>query len=140
MDIEEVIEILSNYPFLKKPRHVLLVKEPIYGVARVDGKEFFVKVLGVTPKWRSDVIVLAIDAKPETVIHECIHLYGLGEFAAYTLTPILITKYKLGIAPLAKLLRYRVRYRKCQYPKEPCPFSLAHEKYKGRVEHYILEW
>jgi len=140
MDIEEVIEILSNYPFLKKPRHVLLVKEPIHGVVRLDGKTFFVKILGVTPKWRSDVIVLAIDAKPETVVHECIHLYGLGEFAAYTLTPILITKYKLGFAPFAKLMGYKVRYRKCQYPNEPCPFPLVHEKYRGRVEHYILEW
>ena len=140
MDIEEVIEILSYYPLLKKPRHVLLVKEPIYGVMRVDEKAVLVKVLGVTPMNRDDTIVLAIDAKPDTVIHECIHLYGLGELAAYTLTPILITKYKLGFAPIAKMLRYRVRYRKCQYPREPCPFPLAHEKYRDRVEHYILEW
>lgn len=130
VEIYEVEEILGAYPFMPKPKHVIVVKEPVR--EWVDGYLYF---RGLQPKFRSDVIVLTPQATDETVLHETLHALGLGEFGASLLGKLLIRKYEvLGKGLLGSLLFGEVKYVKCSGCEE---FRVLHEKYAGRAEHYV---
>lgn len=130
MEIYEVEEILGAYPLIPKPRHVLIVKEPVR--EWVDGYRYY---RGLQPTFRSDVIVLSAQATDETVLHEVMHSLGFGELGASLLGKLLIKKYEvLGRGFLGDSIWGSVRYAKCQGCEE---FKALHEKYAGRVEHYV---
>ena len=127
LTIRDVERVLAEHPWLKPPRNVIIVKEPI---EMIEGyrKIFFA---GLTPSWKRDTIILSSLASPETIVHEIIHTYGLGETAAWTIAPK-IRKFREKFPPLFKR---KVKYVKCEGCEE---FRVLHEKYSDRAEHYVL--
>jgi hypothetical protein len=122
LDIEEVERILNAFPLLPKPKYVFMIEEDVK--QKLNGEIIY---RGLTPKWRSDVIILTPRADKETVVHEFLHTLGLGEEAAYILSPI-ITK----VATMRpSLLRRGAKYRECS----GCEFKYAHDR---GIKHYIL--
>jgi hypothetical protein len=116
MDIREVEEILSSFPVLRKPTHILFIQEPVY-------KNHTYVYRGAT-FLGSDVIALTPHANDETVVHEFLHTLGIGEFGAYKLAPILnkIRKFRI--------LKIPVHYEECK----GCEVKEAH---RGNVKHYV---
>jgi len=97
VDIDELAQIMAEHPWLKKPKFVYMVKEKVYGVA--DGYILLFK--GATPIGYKDRIALTPDADDTTVVHEMLHLMGLGEAGAYVLAPVIRNMRKI-IPPLVK--------------------------------------
>ena len=128
LTIRDVEEVFEQHPWLRPPRNVIIIKEPVEMV------EGYRKILfaGLTPSWKRDTIILSSLATPETVVHETIHTYGLGETAAWTLAPKL-RQFRQAFPPL---LKRRVKYRRCNYCEE---FKTLHTKYADRAEHWVLE-
>ena len=124
--IHDVEEVLARHPFLKAPAHVIIVKEPIEYTQGVK------KILfaGMSPSWRRDTIILSSLATQETVIHEVIHTYGLGETAAWGIAPRLYSIRRR----LPNLFRRQVKYARCTGCEE---YRVLHEKYSGRAEHWV---
>jgi len=114
-----------------RARHLLVINEPVH--ERVDGLAYF---RGLQPKHRQDVFVLTPHASDETVLHELVHTFGLGELAAYPLGRVLVWKYRVlrNFPALKSLATSPVRYRRCSGCEE---FRLLHERYGGRAEHFI---
>jgi len=109
MDISEVERVLAQHPFLKKPKYVYVVEEPV--TLQTNGMILFA---GLTPKWRRDTIVLTPVASDVTVVHEVLHTMGAGEAVAYKLAPLL--RWFRSVVP--PLLRRRVKYK---YASSPHP-------------------
>lgn len=129
MELAEIEEVLGCFSALRAPKHLLMVKEPVH--ERLDGLAYF---RGLQPKHRGDVIVVTPQATPETVVHEAIHAqFGLGELATYPLAKAWVQKYFLTRF-LPVLGRRRVKYQRCSGCEE---FRLLHDRYAGRVEHYV---
>jgi len=132
MNIEEVSDILGICRFLRAPKHVFITDEPVY--EQKNGKAFF---RGLQPKARGDVIFLSAQADATTVPHEVWHANtGLGELTAHPIGRIVALKYEIlkQFPRLKALLSRKVEYRRVT--KETA-FPQA-EKYRGRVEHYVL--
>jgi hypothetical protein len=106
VNIEELERILSEHPWLPKPRYVFIVKERVYGL--VDGSLVVFK--GATNA--RDRIALTVDADDVTVVHEILHTMGFGELGAYALAPA-VRAFRRLVPPL---LRRSVKYRKVGSP------------------------
>ena len=116
MDIAELERIMAEHPWLPKPRYVFMVREHVYGVA--DGLLLVFK--GATPAGAGDRIAVTPDADDVTVVHEMLHLAGLGELGAYALAPML-RRLRRVVPPL---IRAQVRYR---YAGRPHPLVEVYE-------------
>jgi len=80
---EEVEEIYAAHPWLPRPKHIIMLD----GDVKIPGGT----AVGLTPAGES-VMILTPLSDQETILHESIHLFGLGEVAAYTLGPLLYRK------------------------------------------------
>lgn len=132
MELAEVESVLGCFSTLRVPRHLVMIKEPV--TEQMDGIAYF---RGLQPRHRSDVIVITPQATPETVVHEVVHAqFGFGELMTYPLARAWARKYYLlrSICPPC-LQKKRVEYQKCSGCEE---FSLLHERYAGRAEHYFI--
>ena len=126
--IYDVERVLERHPWLRPPKHVFIVKEKIEFTAPG------IRVLfrGLQPSWRPDVIIISAPyATDETVIHEILHTYGLGEYGAHKLAPVIV---RLRSVVPTVFVR-EVRYRKCDYCDE---FKEVHERLGDKVEHWVL--
>lgn len=123
MDISEVEAILRTHPFLKKPKYVFMIEEPV--TARVNGMIVF---KGMAPKWRKDVIILTPYATHETVVHEILHIMGLKEAGASMISKVLRTLRSF----IPSVMRSEVKYIPCS----GCEFVEAH---KRGIKHYVLQ-
>ena len=117
MDIEELERILTEHPWLPRPRYVYLVKARVYGV--VDGSVVVFK--GAAPVSPRDRIALTVDADDVTVVHEVLHTMGFGELGAHLLAPRIRAFRR--IAP--PLIRREVKYAKVS---EPHPLVEVYER------------
>lgn len=117
MDIRELEKIMTEHPWLPKPRFVYLVKERVE--ARLEGKEVIFR--GVAPKNSKDRIALTPDADEITVVHELLHLAGLGEVGAYVLAPP-IRRIRRILRPV---FRFRVKY---ELVEKPSPSVEVYER------------
>lgn len=123
MDISEVEEILGR-TWLPKPRHVIMVTEPV--TEPVDGVVFY---RGVSQRF-GDVVVLTPQAAFDTVYHEILHSLGLGsELVVRVISKVLALKAQI----LPALFAEKPRYQLCSGCEE---FRVLHEKYAGRALHY----
>jgi len=130
MDIDEVTDILNQFKLLAllAPQHIFITDEPI--VEQFDGEARF---RGLSPKQKRGVIVLSRDADASTVPHEWIHAaLGLGERVAYPFGQLMKLRYE--IRKRFPLLKNRPRLIEVRYRPAEVP-----ERYKGRIEHYVLE-
>jgi len=131
MNIEEVTDILNSFKLLAllAPQHVFITDEPI--VEELDG--IVARFRGLSPKKKRGVIVLSRDADASTVPHEWVHAaLGLGERIAYPFGEFMKLRYE--IRKRFPLLKNRPKLIKVKYRPAEVP-----EKYKGRIEHYVLE-
>jgi hypothetical protein len=117
LNIEELERILTDHPWLPKPRYVYLVKAHVYGV--VDGA--VVVFRGATPISPRDRIALTPDADDVTVVHEVLHTVGFGELGAHLLAPH-IRAFRRILPPLIKR---EVKYEKVS---EPHPLVEVYER------------
>ncbi len=127
MDIETVEDVLNRHVMIKPPKNVIIIND--YVIDEIANQIYYVN--GATPSWLTDTIVLSKTASEETVVHELLHTYGLGEDAAYSISPILYN--------LRRTLSFRkrnVKYYECPGCKR---FAVLHEKYGNVAKHYILE-
>jgi len=123
--IQDVEKVFRNHPWLRPPKHVFFIPEDVeYETAY--GKVLF---RGLQPSWKPDVIILTPRATEETVIHETLHTYGLGEEPVHRLAPKIL-KFRKTIPAL---IQRKVRYKKCSGCKE---FEGMHKL--GAI-HYVLE-
>lgn len=104
MDIAELERIMAEHPWLPKPKYVYMVKERVVGVLNHQALVLF---KGATPKGAGDRIAIMPDADDVTVVHELLHLAGLGEPGAYALAP-LVRRLRKRLPPL---LKWEVKYR-----------------------------
>jgi hypothetical protein len=81
--MEEIEQVYATHPWLPRPKHIIMLD----GDVQIPGAT----AVGLTPSGES-VMILTPLSDEDTVIHESIHLLGLGELAAYTLSPILSRK------------------------------------------------
>jgi len=135
VNIEEVTDILNSFKLLAllAPQHIFITDEPI--VEELDGVA--ARFRGLSPKKKRGVIVLSRDADASTVPHEWVHAaLGLGERIAYPFGDLMKARYEFRkklrekfpiLGKRRKLIE--VRYKPAEVP----------EKYKGRIEHYVLE-
>jgi hypothetical protein len=97
---DQIEEILERHPWLPRPKYIYILNAPIvYPQLRA-------LVHGMNPVPERDVVILGSTATEETLIHEIIHVAGLGEIAAYSLAPKLLRFRKV----LPGLMRRRPRY------------------------------
>lgn len=132
MELNEVESILGCYPMLgSRVNHLILVKESVH--ESTNGMVYF---KGLQPKHRQDIFVLTQQASDETLPHELVHTFGLGELAAYPIGKIMVWKYRVlrNLPTLKSLVSNPVKYQKCSGCGE---FGLLHERYAGRAEHYV---
>jgi len=108
MDIKELEKILTEHPYLPKPKYVYMVEERV--VQNIDHLTLVYK--GATPKEERDRIALTPDADDVTVVHELLHLAGFDEAGAYLLAPRL-RKIRKIIPPI---LSFEVHYREVDSP------------------------
>jgi hypothetical protein len=108
VDIAELERILAEHPWLPKPRYVFMVKERVYGV--VDG--MVITYRGATPIGSRDRMALTPDADDVTVVHELLHVAGLGEVAAYMLAPLIRAIRKR----VPSIIKCEVKLRKVAQP------------------------
>jgi|GEM_PF-6516962 len=108
MNVEELEKILSEHPFLPKPKYVFMVEERV--VAELGNLLVIFK--GATPKELKDRIALTPDANDVTVVHELLHLVGLDETGAYLLAPI-IRKIRTIFPPMIKS---EIKYKEIESP------------------------
>ena len=115
LSAEEIRAALERTPrFIPLPREIIVLD----GVLEVDGRI----AVGATPmKKETGVLILTPLSDEETISHEMIHMLGLGEFAAYTLSPILFERMKRGIIP--RLFPRRVELQPMAPPSEAELFS-----------------
>jgi len=102
-DIERT---LSKYPFLNPPDHVYVLDAPIL-VPQLQAIAKGMEVSGT----RS--IFLTPLADEETVVHETIHTYGLGELATYPLAKIL-KRFRQVFPPI--VVKRKVEYEEREIP------------------------
>lgn len=127
--IEEVERVFETHPWIKPPKHIILVLEP---VEMIDKKYGLLLFRGLQPSWRRDTIVLVAPlATEETVIHETLHTYGFGETVTHLFSKPLLN-FRKTIPPIIKR---RVKYKECHYCEE---FKIVHTKYKDKMKHYVL--
>jgi hypothetical protein len=135
VDITEVSELLGLCNFLKAPKHVFITQEDVF--SEEDGK--ITHYRGLQPKAKSDAIFLAAQSDDTTPIHETVHAsLGLGEFGTEVLTRVIMRKNEaVSNMPLLKgQLSRKLVYQRVEQSKD---YPEAHsEKYRGRVEHYVL--
>lgn len=132
MEIDEVSDILGVFRGLRAPQHVFLTDETVK--EQVDGHVYY---RGLQPRARPDTIFVTRDGDASTPIHEAVHAqFNLGEAGTEAVTAFLLAKYRfLMTRPLLKsLVERRVHYQVCPGCAE---FASAHQKYAGRVEHYV---
>ena len=134
MDIDEVTDILNSFKLLAllAPQHIFITDEPIVG--NLDGQARF---RGLSPKQKRGVIVLSRDADASTVPHEWVHaIFGLGERVAYPFGDLMKLRYEFRkkLRERFPILKKRPRLIKVKYKPAEVP-----EKYRGRIEHYVLE-
>lgn len=113
------------------PKHVFLTDEVVS-----DAKGTLYR--GLQPKTKHDAIFLGQHADNSTPIHEAIHTLGVGEFGAEVLTRAVIRKNRvISNFPLLKQqLTRQVSYTKVEHSRD---YPDVHsDKFKGRVEHYVL--
>lgn len=127
---EEIEEVYASHPWLPRPKHIIMldgdVKVP-EGTA-----------IGLTPAGES-VMILTPLSDQETILHESIHLLGLGEVAAYTLGPLLSRKR-------FSLIRRRPKYVERDDTQEMLHFLAAHYGLRPetmypepKLRHWVLE-
>lgn len=132
IDLYEVESILGCYPMLgSRVSHLIMIGESVH--ERVNGLAYF---KGLQPKHRSDLFVLTQQSSDETIPHELVHTFGLGELAAYPVGKILVWKHRVlrNFPTIKSLVSSPVKYHKCSGCEE---FKLLHERYSGRAEHYV---
>jgi len=130
LNIDEVTDILNSFKLLAllAPQHIFITDEPI--VEELDG--IVARFRGLSPKKKRGVVVLSRDADASTVPHEWAHAaLGLGERVAYPFGELMKLRYE--IRKRLPLLRNRPKLIKVKYRPAEVP-----EKYRGRIEHYIL--
>ena len=126
--IEWVESQLVRHPWLRRPRHILVIDEPIV-LSLEERKVYF---SGVQPGWLKDTVIVSWPLRKEdTLVHEIIHTYGLGEEAAWTIAPALV-RLRRSIPPLVKR---EARYEVCR--GEGCPFRELHERLGNRLIHLV---
>ena len=135
MNIDEVTEILNEFKLLAllAPQHIFITNEPI--TEELDG--IIARFRGLSPKQKRGVIVLSKDADASTVPHEWIHAaLGLGERIAYPFGDLMKLRYEFRkkLKELFPILKKRPKLIEVKYKPAEVP-----EKYKGRIEHYVLE-
>ncbi|MEM1865982.1 MAG: hypothetical protein QXD57_07125 [Ignisphaera sp.] len=108
LTIQELEEIMSEHPFLPKPRFVYMVKGRVIGV--FDG--YSVEIRGAAHKELKDRIAITSSATDVTVVHEMLHLAGVGEVGAYLLAPV-IRAFRRVVKPV---LQKQVRLVKVSQP------------------------
>ena len=100
---EEIVEVLESHPWLPRPKYIYVLNAPVVF------PQLKAIVFGLNPGFERDTIILASNATPETVVHECIHVARLGGFAAYTLAPRL-RRFRERIPPLIRRpAKYEIR-------------------------------
>lgn len=97
---DDIERILEKYPWLPKPKYIYILNAPIIY------PELRAKIIGINPAYERQTVILSSDADEETLVHECIHVAGLGEIAAYGLAPRIV-KFRKFVPPLVKK---KVRY------------------------------
>jgi hypothetical protein len=97
---DDIESILERHPWLPRPRYIYILNAPvIYPQLRA-------LVHGINPIPERDVVILGSTANEGTLIHELIHVAGLGEVAAYSLAPRLLRLRRA----LPSLIRRRPKY------------------------------
>jgi len=117
---------------LLAPQHIFITDEPI--VEEFDGQARF---RGLSPKQKRGVIVLSRDADASTVPHEWVHAaLGLGERVAYPFGDLMKARYEFRrkLKEMFPFLEKRRRLIEVKYKPAEVP-----DKYKGRIEHYVLD-
>ena len=141
MDIHDIERLLSEYYVILPPEHILILDKPVVGL-----KPAFVVYRGLQPSWRPDIIILTPLANEETVLHEILHTYGLGELGATYGAKILLIKHRiLERFPLLRELRLRIGGKKVEYRLcYGCPLCrdmwhtlLIHPPPGAKPKHYI---
>ena len=135
MDIREVTEILNEFKLLAllAPQHIFITDEPI--TEELDG--IVARYRGLSPKMKRGVIVLSRDADASTVPHEWVHsALGLGERVAYPFGNLMKIRYEFRkkLKETFPILKKRPKLIEVRYKSAEVP-----QKYKGRIEHYVLE-
>lgn len=133
-DMEEVrrwVEAtLERHPWLRKPKHILVIDDVI--VYR-SGRGRVLRFSGLQPSWRPDTVVVSWPLRrSDTLVHEIIHTYGLGEDAAWAIAPRL-TELRRRLPPLVKA---RVKYSVCRGGPQ-CPYRELHEVLGEKLIHLV---
>lgn len=92
LTVEEVQEVFNRVPFLPVPQELVILD----GVVQTGPRRMAV---GATPVADRNRMILTPLSNEDTVIHESIHGMGLGEVAAYGMTPMLTarSRFNMGI-------------------------------------------
>jgi len=129
LTIDDVERVLSEHPWLKPPKNIIYVLEEVYTYHPEYGTLFF---RGLQPNWLRDTIVIVAPlATEETVVHEVLHTYGLGETATHMLAP----KLRIFREVFKPFIKREIKYRECSYCEE---FKIIHTKFKDKIKHYVL--
>jgi len=111
MNIEDIERLLNEYYVILPPDHIIILDRPAVGIS-----PYLAVYRGLQPKWRPDIIILTPLADEETVLHETLHTYGLGEFGATYGAKILLIKHKILEAfPRLRELRLKIGGKRVHY-------------------------
>ncbi len=142
--IRDVEEVLSHYPFLKKPRHVIIFDTPTIAIQKNKKKAL---LRGFQPSWRDDVIFLTPFARIDTITHESFHMVGAGETLASLFGYATRLDYAVQrFVPRFIKKRLRIRYSPVKYKRCLDPNCDVMREFKRIIEmppgalakHYVL--
>ena len=100
---EDIERILTEHPWLPRPKYIYILNAPVIF------PELRAIVHGINPGFERDTVILGTTATAETLIHECIHVARLGEFAAYNLAPRILKFRERFPALIRRPVKYRER-------------------------------
>lgn len=120
LTVRELEEIMSEHPFLPKPRFVYMVKGRVVGVFN----GYPVEVRGAAHRELRDRIAVTNSATDVTVVHEMLHLAGVGEVGAYLFAPA-IRMFRRVVKPV---FRKQVRLVKVSQPHPDVEVYAVHSQ------------
>ena len=126
-----VEEVYARHPWLRPPRHVLVILDEIV----LDAPGARLRFSGLQPSWRRDTVIVSWPLlRRDTLVHETLHTYGCGERCAWLLAPRLAALRERR----PPRVRREVRYRVCR-GGPGCPYEELHRRLGGRLVHLVLE-